>query len=213
MEKDNKTIDFKTIVIYILIVLIIFKYFNITNVSDEKVLFLGDSLTSRYDLNKYYKNYNVVNSGIGGNLTSDILENLDTRVFKYNPDKVFILVGTNDIEFSSLTNEEIKNNIDQIVIKIKDNNKSTKIYIQSVYPVNKNVNKEIVGKRTNKRIKDLNKRIEKICEDNTKCTYINMYDKLEVNNKLFRPLTVDGLHLNRFGYRYITKKLKKYINE
>lgn len=179
----------------------------------ESIVFLGDSITSRYDLNKYFPNYNVYNSGIAGNMTKDILENMENRVFAYNPTKVFILIGTNDLVYSGLDNDGIKNNIEEIINKIYEKNSNTKIYLESIYPVNNSINKEIVETRTNENIKDLNNKIEKICNNN-KCTYINMYDNLtDKNGNMKRIYTVDGLHLNKIGYKVITNKLIKYLDE
>lgn len=178
----------------------------------ESIVFLGDSITSRYDLNKYFPNYNVYNSGIAGNMTKDILENMENRIFAYNPTKVFILIGTNDLVYSGLDNDGIKNNIEEIINKIYEKNSNTKIYLESIYPVNNSINKEIVETRTNENIKDLNNKIEKIC--NNKCTYINMYDNLtDKNGNMKRIYTVDGLHLNKIGYKVVASKLTKYLNE
>ena len=138
----------------------------------ESIVFLGDSITSRCDLDKYFPNYNVYNSGIAGNMTKDILDNIENRVFVYNPTKVFILIGTNDLVYSGLDNDGIKNNI-----------------------------------------KDLNNKKKKICNNN-KCTYINMYDNLtDKNGNMKRIYTVDGLHLNKIGYKVVASKLTKYLNE
>lgn len=167
----------------------------------ESIVFLGDSITSRCDLDKYFPNYNVYNSGIAGNMTKDILDNMENRVFVYNPTKVFILIGTNDLVYSGLDNDGIKNNIEEIINKIYEKNSNTKIYLESIYPVNNSLNKEIVETRTNDNIKDLNNKIEKICNNN-KCTYINMYDNLtDKNGNIKRIYTVDGLHLNKIGYK------------
>ena len=179
----------------------------------ESIVFLGDSITSRCDLDKYFPNYNVYNSGIAGNMTKDILDNMENRVFVYNPTKVFILIGTNDLVYSGLDNGGIKNNIEEIINKIYEKNSNTKIYLESIYPVNNSLNKEIVETRTNDNIKDLNNKIEKICNNN-KCTYINMYDNLtDKNGNIKRIYTVDGLHLNKIGYKVVASKLTKYLNE
>ena len=179
----------------------------------ESIVFLGDSITSRYDLDKYFPNYNVYNSGIAGNMTKDILENMENRIFTYNPTKVFILIGTNDLVYSGLDNDGIKNNIEEIINKIYEKNNNTKIYLESIYPINTSLNKEIVEIRTNDNIKDLNNKIEKMC-DNNKCTYINMYDNLtDKNGNMKKIYTVDGLHLNKIGYKVVASKLTKYLNE
>ena len=179
----------------------------------ESIVFLGDSITSRCDLDKYFPNYNVYNSGIAGNMTKDILDNMENRVFVYNPTKVFILIGTNDLVYSGLDNDGIKNNIEEIINKIYEKNSNTKIYLESIYPVNNSLNKEIVETRTNDNIKDLNNKIEKICNNN-KCTYINMYDNLtDKNGNMKRIYTVDGLHLNKICYKAVANKLIKYLDE
>ena len=179
----------------------------------ESIVFLGDSITSRCDLDKYFPNYNVYNSGIAGNMTKDILDNMENRVFVYNPTKVFILIGTNDLVYSGLDNDGIKNNIEEIINKIYEKNSNTKIYLESIYPVNNSLNKEIVETRTNDNIKDLYNKIEKICNNN-KCTYINMYDNLtDKNGNMKRIYTVDGLHLNKIGYKAVANKLIKYLDE
>ena len=179
----------------------------------ESIVFLGDSITSRCNLNKYFPNYNVYNSGIAGNMTKDILGDMENRIFVYNPTKVFILIGTNDLVYSGLDNDGIKNNIEEIINKIYEKNSNIKIYLESIYPVNNSLNKEIVETRTNDNIKNLNNKIEKIC-DNNKCTYINMYDNLtDKNGNMKRIYTVDGLHLNKIGYKVVASKLTKYLNE
>ena len=52
-------------------------------------LFLGDSITDFYDLDEYYKDLPVVNSGVSGNTTADILNDMKNRVYNYNPSKYF----------------------------------------------------------------------------------------------------------------------------
>lgn len=215
----KKIIVISVIVLIILIITIpicLYEY-NINKKNDNTILFLGDSLTERYDFKKYFPKHNIINSGIGGNLTTDILNDLDNRVYKYNPDKVFLLIGINDIIYSDLSDDEIKDNVELIIKNIKEKLPNTKIYIESIYPINYKLNNRIynntlANKDHNNRIKNINKKVKTIC--NNKCTYINMYDSLEIfNDKLFRYYTTDGLHINRVGYRLITIKLLKYINE
>lgn len=181
----------------------------------ENIVFFGDSITDFYDLNKYYKGYNVVNSGISGNTTQDLLDNIKDRVYIYNPTKVFILIGTNDLVESNRTNEEIVENIEKIVNGIKENRPKAKIYVESIYPVNNTDNKKVVHSttktRSNKRIKKINILIKEMCKDNN-IEYINLYDELvDKDGNLNIDYTKDGLHMSEEGYEVITKKLKKYL--
>ena len=175
-------------------------------VIDDNYLFLGDSITEFYDLKKYYKNLPVVNSGISGNVTKDILNDMNERVYKYNPSKVFLLIGTNDLE-QEVSKDEIENNIEKIVKGIKENRPYAKIYVESIYPVEE----ENAGKRKNKDIKEINKNIEKMCKKEH-VDYIDMYSKLkDEDDKLKDEYSKDGLHISNKGYEEITKEIKKYL--
>ncbi|MDO5003862.1 MAG: GDSL-type esterase/lipase family protein [bacterium] len=180
----------------------------------ENILFLGDSITECYDLDKYYDGFNIVNSGISGNKTYDILNNMKERVYKYNPSKIFILIGTNDF-LENKTNEEIINNIKKIINEISKNRPESKIYLESIYPVNntddEKVNHSVVKNRKNEDIKKINKQLKKFSEKK-KIVYIDMYSLLEdKDGNLKINYTKEGLHMSDEGYDVITKKIKEYL--
>ena len=183
-------------------------------IQDENIVFLGDSITDFYDLDKYYEGYNIVNSGISGNTTEDILNDMYNRVYKYNPSKVILLIGTNDINVK-IEEDDTISNIKDIVKNIKKNRPNTKIYVESIYPINNTDDEKIehymVGVRTNEIIKKYNKRIKEYCNKNN-VIYINMYNELrDEDGNLKLEYTKEGLHISDEGYEVITKILKKYI--
>ena len=173
-------------------------------------LFLGDSITDFYDLNKYYENMPVVNSGISGNTTDDILNDMQNRAYRYNPSKVFLLIGTNDL-LKERSASEIAENVQKIIENIQENRPLATIYVESVYPVNKNILPKMVSVRTNENIKKITEELKKYCEEKA-LTYINMYDLLiDEEGNFNKEYTDDGLHPNDNGYEVITEELKKYI--
>lgn len=181
---------------------------------NDNFLFLGDSITDYYPLGEYYDNLPVVNSGIAGNKTTDILSDMQTRVYQYNPTKVFLLIGTNDLDSNA---EDIVdttfNNIKEIVREIKEKRSDATIYVESVYPVNSTIENNVANNRTNKKIKSLNKRLFDYC-DGKNCDYINLYDDLvDEDGNLKEEYTEDGLHLNTLGYVVVTRELLPYLNE
>lgn len=186
---------------------------RLENIKYGDIVFLGDSITDFYELDKFY-DIPIVNSGISGWTTDDILENLEDKVFKYDVKKIFLLIGTNDIIYDK-DEEYITDNIIEIVNQIKKKTPDTKIYIDSIYPVNDTENDKIdhymVRGRKNDMIVGINKKIRSYCKNN-EITYINMYDLLKDDEgNLNIDYTADGLHMSSEGYEVITKKRLEYI--
>ena len=222
MKKKKKKISYlNLILIFTSFCLTISVFFNIylsnkkyvNYEMDENIVFFGDSITNKYKVEEFFPNSHVVNSGISGDKSSDLIERLDD-VYKYNPSKVFLLIGINDLN-NDVDQDEILNNIQKIVNGIKTNRKYTKIYIESVYPINRNsfnekdysFNEDI----TNDTIKDFNNKLKNLCKEN-KINYVNVYDNLlDSDGNLKDIYTVEGLHLNDLGYYKVTNVLKEYL--
>lgn len=224
-EDVKNHVDKKDIVIAFLLVLLVTSIaFNIvlslsepkvTYKNDENIIFFGDSLVAKYDVNKYFKRHNVVNKGISGNKTEDLIDRIDKDIFEYNPSKVFILIGINDLA-KNVENEDILLNIATIISDIKMNRGQAEIYVESLYPVNYDVIHDVkldyAYGLNSKRVQDLNAKLKELCELN-EVKYINVFDSLkDRENKLKKMYTYDGLHLNRLGYLKVTSVLKEYIN-
>ena len=181
-------------------------------VKKDKIIFLGDSITHRYDLKKYYDNKNIINQGVEGDTTEDIINRLQTSIYDYNVRKVILLIGTNDIGIGKDPIENIK----LIINKIKSYDNSIEIIVESIYPINNTKNskikKDVVGTRNNEKIKETNKKIKEICKEKN-ITYVNVYDELtDKNGNLKLEYTVEGLHISDEGYKKITNVLSKYVN-
>lgn len=187
---------------------------EVKNILNPNYVFLGDSITALYDLNKYYDGLPVVNSGISGETTEDIVNNLQDRVYKYNPSKVIILIGINDIERKIIKEKTIEN-ITKIVTQIKDNKPNCEIYLESIYPINngneKKIDHSMVGIRTNDQVVSLNKNLVELSKKE-KINYIDLYDKLlDKDGNLKIEYTKEGLHMSDEGYEFITKYIKKHV--
>ena len=179
-------------------------------------LFLGDSITDFYDLEKYFPDDPVVNSGINGDQTTDILEDMEERVYQYNPSKVFLLIGTNDLQHERSI-DEIVDNIKKIVEGIKENRPEAEIYIESIYPINntdaEKIDHDMVGRRTNEDIMTINEKLQQYCQEND-VVYIDLYNELiDEDGNLKEEYTKEGLHMSDEGYEAITEKLKQYMDE
>lgn len=224
MKKKKKIVISSKIIIIILSILLLISlviniyFFSVKKTSivlDENIVFFGDSITSGYKIEEFYPKNNVINSGTSGDTTEDLLERMED-VYKYNPSKVFILIGINDLNRGKSI-DEILDNIQRIVNNIKTNREYTNIYIESVYPINRNVfedkdysfNNDI----SNDTIKELNDRLSNLCKENS-IQYADVYNNLiDSEGNLKKDYTKEGLHLTDLGYFKVTSSLSKYIDE
>ena len=174
----------------------------------ENVVFLGDSITNRYDLDKYFPDTNVVNSGVEANRTSHILDDMYNRIYKYNPSKVFILIGTNQVPGDSV--KKIVSDIEKIVMEIHKNRKLAKVYVESIYPVDPNREGSLASDKNNNTIKEINEKLSKSASL-LNFTYIDIYSKLIDGDNLKDEYSIDGLHLSEKGYEVVTKTIEKYV--
>ena len=180
----------------------------------DNFLFLGDSITERYSLEEYYDNLPVVNSGISGNKTTDILSDMKGRIYHRDSGGGGLWGGAGG---GGGAGEEIVNitfnNIKEIIKEIRENRGDATIYVESVYPINSTIENTVVTNRTNKKVKALNKKLSDYCYKEN-CNYINLYDTLtDDEGNLKEEYTEDGLHLNSLGYVVITRELLPYLNE
>ena len=184
----------------------------------ENYVFLGDSITDWYPISKFFSDDTpIINSGFAGDKTKDLLIDMDETVYRYNPTKVFIQIGTNDLNCDDSNGEQAYNNIVKMIKNIKKNRPYAEVYVESIYPVNQTdderINKSTTGKRTNEDIKELNSQLEEYCKNND-VKYIDMYNELvDENGNLKLEYTVDGLHLSTEGYSVVSDVLKTYIKE
>ena len=191
--------------------------YNINPEKNEKIVFIGDSLTDFYPINEYFENINIINNGISGYTTADLLERLNEFVYEEKPSKVFLNIGINDMSKTEETQEEIFNNINLIISNIKKNCPETKIYLESLYPINNSNDQKIkqsaIESRNMKEINYINKKLKEKYKDSD-VTYINVYNKLLDNNNLLKlTYTIEGLHLTNTGYNKVSEVLLPYIAE
>src|SRR3982750_395465 len=79
---------------------------------EERVVFMGDSITDGWKLEQYFPGKPYVNRGISGQTTPQMLIRFRPDVIDLNPKAVVIFAGTNDLagNTGSMTIEEIEKN-------------------------------------------------------------------------------------------------------
>src|SRR5699024_9326616 len=172
-------------------------------------IFLGNSITDGGSWSELFQDSDIINRGISGDVTIGVLNRLEDIV-KKNPQKVFLLIGTNDLA-AGLDPDSILTNIYRIVSLIHDYSPTTRMYVQSIFPVNKKPEKFPDHTNKGKQIKYINSRLKKAAETKD-YTYINVYDALkDEQGHLDLRYTNDGLHLLGAGYMVWKHVLYPYV--
>lgn len=187
------------------------KEFENTLDTKNEIIFLGNSITEGGDWKALFPNKNVINRGISGDVTDGILFRLD-EVTSSQPDKVFLLIGTNDMARGK-SMEYVVENTEKIIEQIKRQSPETKIYLQSIMPVNPEVGEKFSGHKNNhQKIIATNKRLKALAKVQ-QITYINLHRPMRNCNKYMKAdYTYDGLHLSAEGYQKWKRILDKYVN-
>lgn len=173
------------------------------------IVFLGNSITARGDWSELLGRNDVRNRGISGDITFGVLQRL-SEVTEGHPAKVFILIGINDIS-RNIPDTVILGNYYKIVHRIKQESPETKIYFQTLLPVNKDFNKFKNHYGKDAHILWLNEQI-KIMGQKEKIQIIDLYPHfLDKDKKLIGDFTVDGLHINIKGYHVWREVLQPYL--
>jgi|WetSurSiteA1Bulk_404760.scaffolds.fasta_scaffold01971_3 platelet-activating factor acetylhydrolase IB subunit beta/gamma len=178
---------------------------------DIKLVFLGDSLTRRWEdnfgiWNMYFAAFHPVNFGVG----SDSLENIKWRILNdelegINPKVIVLLAGTNNLDKDP--EEVIVSGIEEIVGIIQAKLKDTKIVVLGLLPRNHTE----AGKNYVKKIA----RINQLLTARFAVTEITFKDigaiLMNEKGRVSNAIMPDGLHLNDKGYELIGPELRKII--
>ena len=185
--------------------------FEVLPIYPDDIVFFGNSITNGAELQELFGMPNIKNRGIIGDNISGLLERVH-QITKGHPKKVFILIGGNDVS-QNQTVAKMASNYRKLLRTIQEQSPETKIYIQSVMPINNDFKryKTMYGKEPI--IKQLNQELEKIAKE-FNVTYINVRPPLEdANGKLKKEYTPDGLHLTGPAYMEWVEILRPYVME
>lgn len=169
------------------------------NYNPQTVMF-GDSLTYGASWNKTEDDFTILNKGINGlqsNELLNIVKEFDTKV-----KKAFLMIGINDfLNYKEV--DEVYENYIHIIKELKKKNMD--IFVLSTLYVHKDLN-EII----NKKVALLNEKLKKfLLKENI--LYIDLNKKLASKGFLEDEFTNDGIHLNEKAYEIWYKSIEKHL--
>ncbi|MCD8300350.1 MAG: GDSL-type esterase/lipase family protein [Clostridiales bacterium] len=172
------------------------------NTSHADVVFVGDSLTERANLNEFFPDTDLLNRGINSDTTEGVLDRI-SEVAVHDPEKVFLMIGVNDIRMG-VDADDTSENMRAILAYLEESLPDCEIFVQSILPA-ENISSDD--------IEYLNGVYASLADGSDQCTYVDLYplylDKR--GNIISDYYGSDGLHLSGEGYRVWFDEIEQYI--
>jgi lysophospholipase L1-like esterase len=180
---------------------------------ENRVVFIGDSITDYWKLADYFPGKPYINRGIDGQTTPQMLVRFRQDVIDLHPQVLIVLAGTNDVAGVTGTtrNEDIEANYTSMAELARLHH--IRVVFSSLLPVNNYTDdaKESFALRPRERILALNRWLEDYCAKNG-FVYLDYFSAV-VDDKgmLKRDLSDEGLHPNAAGYKIMAALVEKAI--
>jgi len=170
---------------------------------ENRVVFLGDSITDYWKLADYFPGKPYINRGIDGQTTPQMLVRFRQDVIDLHPKVLVVLAGTNDIAgvTGPARNGDIEANYASMAELAQAH--GIRIVFASVLPVHNYTPdaKESSARRPRERILALNTWLKDYCATNG-LVYLDYFSALIDNKEMLKKeLADDGLHPNAAGYK------------
>ena len=181
--------------------------------NENRVVFLGDSITDAWPLATYFPGKPYVNRGIGGQTTTQMLARFRQDVMSLQPKIVVILAGTNDIAGNTgpMTLGDIEANLASMTDLARAH--GVRVVLSSVLPVhNYTAASELTYPlRPPDQIAELNRWLKTYAAANG-LVYLDYWAAMiDEHGMLKRELANDGLHPNPAGFRVMAPLAEQAI--
>jgi lysophospholipase L1-like esterase len=164
------------------------------------VAFVGDSLTDWARWNEMFPDQKVRNFGIAGDTTVGLQHRL-SQVTDAKPAKIFLMIGTNDVEFSRIPPEGIVANIQDMLVRLKAGLPGTKVYVESLLPREP---------KWDEKVRTVNALLKPVAVKYADA-YIDLYPLFVKDGRLDPHYTVDDIHMAGEGYVRWSDAIRPYI--
>jgi len=169
---------------------------------ERRVVFIGDSITDRWELARFFPGHAYFNRGIGSQVTAQMVLRFQQDVIALEPSAVVILAGVNDVQgfLQTDSQEQIEQNY-QAMADMADRH-HIKVVFASILPVNNYESKadKVLVERHPDELRALNAWLRRFCEQRG-YVYADYYSAMvDYNGLMRRGLTDDGIHPLDSGY-------------
>ncbi len=176
--------------------------FKVLPLNEQNIVFVGNSITNMHEWwEAFGSESNIVNRGVWGTFIGETVQHIEA-VAMGKPQKVFFMVGTNDLGKNGSRNiDDIIENTRIMVERLQRVSPATEIYIQGILPS--------VYNRVLEQLEETNERLKELCSEYD-ITYVDLWDDL-FSLTQDNTHTLDGLHMKASGYQIWTKKIQELV--
>jgi len=169
------------------------------------IVMLGNSITYRVDWNELLNRDDIINRGIGRDITQGFINRLNT-VLAVEPKLCFIMGGINDID-NGIGAKSIISNLETIV-RILERKGVTPIlysvlYAAADYPDYQQINSEV---------DQVNSSMVRFCKDNS-IQFIDLNASFSSHGALRQEYSFDGIHVTAKAYSKWREIILPIIND
>lgn len=172
--------------------------FGLLPAGNQDIVFIGNSITDGNEWSELFGDIRIKNRGISGDITAGVLYRTK-ELAAAKPERVFMMIGVNDLA-RGVSPDSIVKNILLSVAYLRQESPSTKIFVQSVLPVNGIYRK--FGGHTSQAAEII--KVNHALKNNAAAKGYRFIDLTpgfsNERGELREELTNDGLHLNGNAY-------------
>jgi len=175
----------------------------------NQIVFLGNSITDGGEWSELFRDPDLQNRGISGDVTAGVLNRLPLAL-RDKPRKIFLLIGVNDLA-KGVSVDSVFKNISLIGAYVRQESPATSLFVQSLLPVNPSFG--AFGSHMSKvpLIRQLNVRLQQAAASSG-YTFLNFYPEFcDPDGRMKAGFTNDGLHLMGDGYAFWKHLLYPYV--
>ncbi len=163
-------------------------------------VFLGDSLTEAGNWAERFPELDVINLGVSGDTTEQVLERLHD-VAERGPSTIVVMVGTNDLAWRRSV-EQIVRNMESILWRLRNELPNARILVQSVLPRDR----ELAD-----RVREINIHLRQFAPT-VKAEWVDLWPVFaEEDGEIKADYSDDRLHLNEAGYSAWAEELRRRL--
>ena len=183
-----------------------------------QILFAGSSLMEGFPIEEFQLGLGlpklIYNRGVGGFTTTEMMDFLDICVYELKPSRIFLNIGTNDMNPADYRVEDLIGRYEKIVTDILHTLPDVKITLLAYYPVNHAASPDDSWffYRTNARILEANQAVQALAQRHC-LDYLDLNAPLlDADGNLKAEYTMDGVHMYPGGYWAVLEEFLKNTN-